>query len=366
MSKLPLTLACGDYEIVRALKEGAVPAGRHRSECADGNGFHDAPLALPAQRRIRRRRGVLLLLFCRARSGHGGRRHPGLPASPLSSRLHLRQHAQRASASRRTSPAARSASSSFNRPRWCGCAAFSSTNTACRSNRSNGSASSTRPSISTAPRNLKIVRLPHDSSVEQMLVDGETRCAAASRSDPPAPGQGSAGGAAVSELSARRSSPITRRPGSSRSCMCSASGARSSRRIPGSRSICFTPSTKRRKIAMKRLDQSARRAAGLVSRGLGRARKHLRRRSVGIRPVEAEREYAFDPCRLRARAGPDPAPASARRIVPQRLSRTQARGRVSGLSSLAACAATAGVGPYVTAKPLSPRGAPPTAAIRSR
>ena len=53
-------------------------------------------------------------------------------------------------------------------------------------------------------------------------------------------------------------------------------------------------------IAMKRLDKSARRAAGLVSRGLGRAGKHLRRRSVGIRPVEAERKYAFDPCQIRA------------------------------------------------------------------
>ena len=68
-TRIPLTLACGDYEIIRPLKEGIGPARRHRADRAHRDGFNDAALALPARTGIRRRRGVVLVLHGGARPG---------------------------------------------------------------------------------------------------------------------------------------------------------------------------------------------------------------------------------------------------------------------------------------------------------
>ena len=63
MAKIfPLTLACGDYEIVRPLREGKVQADGIDLTILTKHGFGDAPLALSAQRRIRRGRSLELVL----------------------------------------------------------------------------------------------------------------------------------------------------------------------------------------------------------------------------------------------------------------------------------------------------------------
>ena len=91
---IPLTLACGNYEIVRALKDGTGRAGRHRSHHPDRHGFDHAALAVPARGPFRRRRDVLLVLHRGARQGHADHRDPGVPASPLPPRLRVHQHQQ--------------------------------------------------------------------------------------------------------------------------------------------------------------------------------------------------------------------------------------------------------------------------------
>ena len=93
--KLKLTVACGDYEIVRALKEGAVAARRHRACHAHRHGPARAPLAHGAQGRVRHLRGQCRRLLHGARPRRAADRHPGLPAPPLPPRLRVRQRRRR-------------------------------------------------------------------------------------------------------------------------------------------------------------------------------------------------------------------------------------------------------------------------------
>ena len=125
------------------------------------------------ERPFRHRRDLLLVLHRGARQGRADHRDPGVPAPPLPPRLRVRQHQQghqeadgpdRQEDRHQVVP---------GRPRSTGCAASSNTNTACRTNRSSGSPSSTRTSTSRRRPDLKITRLPHDKSVEDMLAEGE-------------------------------------------------------------------------------------------------------------------------------------------------------------------------------------------------
>ena len=92
--KLELTFACGDYEIMRALKEGIVrPEGIELTVLTD-MGAVAAALALSARARVRHRRSVGLGLCRGARPGSAVPGHSGFPPSPLPPRLHLRQYRQ--------------------------------------------------------------------------------------------------------------------------------------------------------------------------------------------------------------------------------------------------------------------------------
>ena len=87
--KLKLTLACGDYEIVRALKEGSVqPDGIELTVLTGWT--RPAALAHAAQPGIRRLGNVLFVLP--VGRDQGLPLHPRLSAPPLPPWLHLRQH----------------------------------------------------------------------------------------------------------------------------------------------------------------------------------------------------------------------------------------------------------------------------------
>ena len=92
--QIPLTFACGDYEIMRALEGRHRAAGRNRAHGAHRHGAVAAALALPARPRIRRRRGVGLGLRRGARPGSAVPRHPGVSPPPLPPRLHLHQYVE--------------------------------------------------------------------------------------------------------------------------------------------------------------------------------------------------------------------------------------------------------------------------------
>jgi hypothetical protein len=94
MKKVSLTLACGDYEIVRALKDGVVqPDGIDLTVLT-------AMDSSPRHWRFLRKQeydmgGLLFRLSRRARPGAAVPRDPGIPASALPPRVHLHQHHQR-------------------------------------------------------------------------------------------------------------------------------------------------------------------------------------------------------------------------------------------------------------------------------
>ena len=172
MSELPLTLACGDYEIVSALIDKKVrPDGIDLNVLTEMD-FDDAPLALPAQPGIRCRGGVVLVVSHRARPRPAVRRASGFPAPPLSSRLHLHQHAEGHSQPGRSGR------------RRIGLKQFQSTAIVWLRGILQHEYGVPLESIEwvceldetlelAGPSRLKVVRLPNDSSVERMLAEGE-------------------------------------------------------------------------------------------------------------------------------------------------------------------------------------------------
>ncbi len=66
-TQIELTLACGDYEIMRALKEGTVKPDGIDLKVVTAMDSADTALALPARARVRHRRSIVLVLHCRAR-----------------------------------------------------------------------------------------------------------------------------------------------------------------------------------------------------------------------------------------------------------------------------------------------------------
>ena len=97
-----LTLACGDYEILRGLIDGATAP-----EGVDLTILKNMDSTTRHWRFLRNGefdivRAVRLVLPDDARPGHGDRRDPGVSASPLPPRLHLHQHVEGHQERRRT------------------------------------------------------------------------------------------------------------------------------------------------------------------------------------------------------------------------------------------------------------------------
>ena len=154
--KIPLTLACGDYEIVRALKEGTVsPDGIDLTILTDMDS-DDAPLALPAQPGLRHGRDLGVVLHRGARSRACRSRRCRCSSIAAFATASSSSTPPRASSKPTDLIGRRSASSRSSSPPCIGCAASSSTNTACRTSRSNGSPSSTKTSTFTPPADLKL------------------------------------------------------------------------------------------------------------------------------------------------------------------------------------------------------------------
>ena len=92
--RLPLTLACGDYEIVRALKDGTVQPDGIALTVLTEMDFDHPPPPLPegAEFDVAEVSGCSYIV---ARGqGLAVRRDPGVPASPLPPCLRLHQHAK--------------------------------------------------------------------------------------------------------------------------------------------------------------------------------------------------------------------------------------------------------------------------------
>jgi len=132
--KLRLTIACGDYEIVRALKEGAVEADGIELIMLTGMG--------PRERHWRMARKAEFDV-CEANVGaYFMERDHGAALTAIPVFLHRRfrhgflfVNAARGFASRRTSSAGRWAGRISSRPPISGCAAFWRRSTACRTGR---------------------------------------------------------------------------------------------------------------------------------------------------------------------------------------------------------------------------------------
>ena len=181
------------------------------------------------------------------------------------------------------------------------------------------------------PPDVRITRLPHDKSVEDMLAEGELD--ALLHSDLIKPYL--AGDPRVARLFPdykREEIAYFRKTGIFPIMHVMGIKEEIVARYPWVPINMFQAFERAKAIGMKRAGEPAPRAARLVSRGLGRAGGDPRPRSLGIRARRAEPQDAGNARRLFLRAGPDQAADAARRAVHRRVPGPQARRRVPHLT----------------------------------
>src|SRR5215467_1630188 len=95
MAKLRLTVAAGEYDIVRPLKEGLVEAAGLELIFLTDMGPRERHWRLARKTEFDGLRGERRRLFHRARPGPSDHGDPGIPASPLPPRLRVHQYCGR-------------------------------------------------------------------------------------------------------------------------------------------------------------------------------------------------------------------------------------------------------------------------------
>ena len=195
-----------------------------------------------------------------------------------------------------------------------------STNTACRTSRSNGVAEIDEDIEFTPPKDLKLTRLPDDKSIETMLAEGELDAVLESRPDQADRRQGPRVARLFPDYK-NEETAISASTGIFPIMHVMGIRQESSSAIRGCRSTSSSPSRTPRPIAMKRMENPRIVPLAWYRETWEEQEDNSGLRPVGLWPRRTKPQKSRSLGRLLARAGPDFAEAATRRTVPRCIAR---------------------------------------------